>query len=286
VKDLRIAVVVCNARVGETRRNLDKIVTFVKKARNAGADIICFPELNITGYSNHADVPNIAEPIPGPVSEALSNLAASNDILILAGMAEKGNDGRIYATHMIAMPGGELGTYRKSHIAPPEKEIYSPGNAAPIFTFKESTFGIQLCYDTHFPELSTKMAIKGAEILFLPHASPRGLAIDKHRSWMRHLTARAFDNSVFVVACNQTGYNGKGLTFPGNSVVLDPAGNSIGQSLSSRETMLIVDLKAETLDAIRSNRMHFFLPNRRPEVYDDKGFEGSRIRGPEGGREP
>lgn len=267
MKDLRIAVVVCNARVGEIRQNLDKIVTFVKKARSAAADIICFPELNITGYSNHADLPGIAEPIPGPVSDALSNMAAACDLLILAGMAEKGNDGRIYATHVIAMPDGQLGTYRKSHIAPPEKAIYSPGNTIPTFTFKESTFGIQLCYDTHFPELSTKMASMGAEILFMPHASPRGLAIDKHRSWMRHLTARAFDNSVFVVACNQAGYNGKGLTFPGNAVVLDPAGNIIGQSLSSRETMTLVDLKAETFDAIRSNRMHFFLPNRRPELY-------------------
>ena len=285
MKDLRIAVVVCNARVGEIRQNLDKVIAFAKKARNAAADIVCFPELNITGYSNHVDLIGVAEPIPGPISEALSNMAASHELLILAGMAEKGNHGRIYATHMIAMPDGDLKTYRKSHIAPPEKEIYSPGNTIPIFTFKESTFGIQLCYDTHFPELSTKMTIKGAEILFLPHASPRGLAIDKHRSWMRHLTARAFDNSVFVVACNQTGYNGKGLTFPGNAVVLDPAGNIIGQSLSSRETMVLVDLKAEVFNNIRSNRMHFFLPNRRPELYDDEGFEGSRIRGSEGGRE-
>jgi len=270
VKDLRIAVVVCNARVGETQQNLDKITTFVKKARKAASDIICFPELSITGYSNHAVVSDIAEPIPGPVSEALSNLAVLNDLLVLAGMAEKGDNGRIYATHMIAMPDGKMGIYRKSHIPPPEKEIYSPGNTIPTFTFKESAFGIQLCYDTHFPELSTKMAIRGAEILFMPHASPRGLAIDKHRSWMRHLTARAFDNSVFVVACNQTGYNGKGLTFPGNAVVLDPAGNIIGQSLSSRETMILVDLKAETFDTIRSKRMHFFLPNRRPELYSDK----------------
>ena len=270
MKDLRIAVVVCNAKVGETQQNLDKISTFVKKARKAAADIIRFPELSITGYSNHAVLPGIAEPIPGPVSRALSNLAVLNDLLILAGMAEKGNNGRIYATHMIAMPDGELGAYRKSHIAPPEKEIYSPGNTIPTFTFKESVLGIQLCYDTHFPELSTKMAIKGAEILFMPHASPRGLAIDKHRSWMRHLTARAFDNSVFVVACNQTGYNGKGLTFPGNAVVLDPAGKIIGQSLSSRETMILVDLKAETFDTIRNNRMHFFLPNRRPGLYNDE----------------
>ena len=282
MKDLRIAVVVCNARVGETRQNLEKIITFVEKARKAAADIICFPELSITGYSNHADLPGIAEPIPGAVSETLSNLAVSNGLLILAGMAEKADHGRIYATHMIAMPDGELGAYRKIHIAPPEKEIYSPGNSIPTFAFKDATFGIQLCYDTHFPELSTKMALKGAEILFLPHASPRGMAIDKHRSWMRHLTARAFDNSVFVVACNQTGYNGKGLTFPGNAVVLDPAGNIIGQSLSSRETIIFVDLKTETFDTIRSNRMHFFLPNRRPELYNE-GSKGSRIRGSEGG---
>lgn len=267
MRDLRIAVVVCNARVGETRQNLDKIITFVQKARSAGADIICFPELTISGYSNHADIRELAEPIPGPVSEELSNMAADHDLLVLAGTAEKGNEGRIYATHMVAMPDGQLGTYRKSHIAPPEKAIYSPGNTIPTFTFKESTFGIQLCYDAHFPELSTKMALMGAEILFLPHASPRGLAIEKHRSWMRHLAARAFDNSVFVIACNQTGYNGKGLTFPGNAVAFDPAGKIIGQSLSSRETMMLVDLKAETLDAIRSNRMHFFLPNRRPELY-------------------
>ncbi len=267
MKDLRIAVVVCNARVGETQQNLDNVIAFVEKAHNAAADIICFPELNISGYSSHTDLLDVAEPIPGPVSKALSKLAVSSGILILAGMAEKAHDSRIYATHMIAMPDGELETYRKTHIAPPEKEIYNPGNTVPIFTFKESTFGVQLCYDSHFPELSTKMAVKGAEILFLPHASPRGLAIDKHRSWMRHLTARAFDNSVFVVACNQTGYNGKGLTFPGNAVVLDPAGNIIGQSLSSRETMMIVDLKAEIFDNIRSNRMHFFLPNRRQGLY-------------------
>jgi len=267
VKDLRIAVVVCNARLGETRQNLDKVIALVEKARNAAADIICFPELNISGYSSHKDLLDVAESIPGPVSKALSKLAVSSGRLILAGMAEKAHDNRVYATHMIAMPDGELGTYRKTHIAPPEKEIYSPGNTVPIFTFKGSTFGVQLCYDSHFPELSTKMAVEGAEILFLPHASPRGLAIDKHRSWMRHLTARAFDNSVFVVACNQTGYNGKGLTFPGNAVVLDPAGNIVGQSLSSRETMMIVDLKAETFDTIRSNRMHFFLPNRRQDLY-------------------
>jgi predicted amidohydrolase len=93
------------------------------------------------------------------------------------------------------------------------------------------------------------------------------LAVEKHKSWMRHLTARAYDNSVFIVACNQTGANGKGLTFPGNSVVLSPAGNVIAKSLSSRENIMFTDLKADDLHHIRNNPMHFFLPNRRPELY-------------------
>ncbi len=265
--DLRVAVVVCNAQVGETQANLEKLTVFVQEASKANADIVCFPEMNITGYSNHHDICDLAQKIPGPISKTLSDLAGSNDCSILAGMAVKEKDGSIVAAHMAALPDGQLGVYRKCHIAPPEKEIYTPGNSVPLFSHRQTTFGIQLCYDAHFPELATHMAINGAEIIFMPHASPRGFAVHKQRSWLRHLTARAFDNSVFIVACNQTGVNGKGLTFPGNAVVLDPAGNIIRQCLNGRETMLIVDLKADVFENIRKNRMHFFQPHRRPEIY-------------------
>jgi N-carbamoylputrescine amidase len=267
VKDLRVAVVVCNAPVGATQTNLEKLNFYVQEASKSHADIVCFPEMNITGYSNHPDIRELAQDIPGPISQTLTDLAASNSCAILAGMAAKEKDGSIVAAHMAAMPNGQLGVYRKCHIAPPEKEIYSPGNSIPLFNHQHTTFGIQLCYDAHFPELTARMANDGAEIIFMPHASPRGFAVHKQRSWLRHLTARAFDNSVFIVACNKTGVNGKGLTFPGNAVVLDPAGNIMGQCVHGRETMLVVDLKVEVFEKIRNNRMHFFLPHRRPELY-------------------
>ena len=270
MKDIRVAVVVCNALVGDTQANLKKLTDYVHKASQAKADIVCFPEMNITGYSNHPDIRNLAQEIPGPISDSLSEIAARTDCSILAGMALKTKDESIFAAHMVAMPNGQLGVYRKCHIAPPEKKIYTPGNSIPLFRHSQTNFGIQLCYDAHFPELTTRMANDGAEIIFMPHASPRGFAVHKQRSWMRHLTARAFDNSVFIVACNQTGANGKGLTFPGNAVVLDPAGNIIGQCLHGRETMLVVDLKADTFEKIRNNRMHFFLPHRRPELYSEQ----------------
>jgi predicted amidohydrolase len=106
-------------------------------------------------------------------------------------------------------------------------------------------FGIQLCYDAHFPELSTRMAETDADVIFMPHASPRGQAADKHQSWMRHLPARAFDNGLFVVACNQTGDNENGLVFPGNAVVFSPSGEIMQTRLTGNSGMIMADLTAE-----------------------------------------
>jgi N-carbamoylputrescine amidase len=267
MQDIRIATVVCRAQVGEIENNLAKVESYTKTASTRGAAIICFPEMNITGYTNQPAAVDIAQSIPGPASEKLIEIATANHMLILAGMAEKGPDGSIYASHLIAGPDGALEIYRKLHIAPPERKHYLPGNDISVHDFRSIRFGVQLCYDTHFPELSTQMALKGAEILFMPHASPRGMAVEKHNSWMRHLTARAYDNSVFVVACNQTGYNGKGLVFPGNAVVIGPPGKVIAKSLSSREDIMFTDLSAAEFANVRNNPMHFFLPNRRPEIY-------------------
>ena len=138
-----------------------------------------------------------------------------------------------------------------------------------MFTIgKDTVFGIELCYDSHFPELSTLLCLKGADILFCLHASPRGTPQEKFRSWMRHLTARAYDNGVFVVACNQTGRNGNELEFPGLSLVLNPSGELMVQRVSSEEGILFADLEGAELAYVRENRMRFFLPNRRPDLYD------------------
>jgi predicted amidohydrolase len=267
MQDLRVATVICSAEVGKIRENLDKVRFFAKTARNQGADLICFPEMNVTGYANHPDIHTMAETVPGPAADELLAIAGDTRLLILAGMAEKGAEGNVFASHLAVYPDGRLEIYRKVHIAPPEKPYYAAGNDAVIFQFHTVRFGIQLCYDAHFPELSSKMAANGAEILFMPHASPRGMAVEKHKSWLRHLTARAFDNSLFVVACNQTGNNGRGLSFPGNAVVITPAGYVLAKSLSSRERIMLTELSAEAFNRVRRNPMHFFLPNRRPEVY-------------------
>ena len=84
---------------------------------------------------------------------------------------------------------------------------------------------------------------------------------------MRHLPARAFDNGLYVVACNQTGNNENGLDFPGLAVILDPAGQIINKDISGEENIITADLKAEKLAEVRGHRMRYFLPNRRPDLY-------------------
>ena len=267
MRDIIIAAITCEAPIGEIDGNLETTIEWTLKAKAAGADIVCFPELNITGYCNRAEIADIAQPVPGRISKRLSSLSKDESIVVLAGMAEHNPKGAPFASHCVFTPDGQVRIYRKVHTAPPEKTTYTPGNTIPVFNIEGVTFGIQLCYDAHFPELSAAMTEQGAEILFMPHASPRGNAEEKHDSWMRHLTARAFDNSVFIVACNQHGENCNGLSFPGNAMVIGPSGELIDKDISPHASMLITELNAADLEAVRSHPMRHFFPHRRPDLY-------------------
>lgn len=267
MNDLRIALAVTTSPVGRIRENLDRISTWTVSAAKKGAGLICFPEMNITGYSSRMDIRNAAQPIPGPASEHVSALAVRENIIILAGLAETDSRGRCFASQLVATPDGGVGVYRKIHVAPPEKKALSGGSSVPLFHCRGVKFGIQLCYDAHFPELSTHMAVKGADVVFLPHASPRGTSEEKLASWLRHLTARAFDNGIFIAAVNQTGDNGLGLAFPGVAVVIGPSGDVLYRHTNRKETLLMADLNSEDLSRVRRHPMRYFLPNRRPGMY-------------------
>jgi N-carbamoylputrescine amidase len=267
MRDIRIATVILPASIGQLQANLDRMSHWIKVAKDQGAEIVCFPEMNLSGYAPTATTTKAAVSIPGPVTDRLLQKARDNDLVILAGLAEKTTDRKLYATHLALCPDGRLASYRKIHIAPPEKKIFAPGNRISVFETKGIVVGIQLCYDTHFPELTTQMALKGADVIFMPHASPRGTPMEKYNSWCRHLTARAYDNGVFIVACNQSGTNEKGLSFPGLALAIDPAGEIIDKRLDGLEGILVTELKAEALNRVRGHRMRYFLPNRRPDIY-------------------
>jgi N-carbamoylputrescine amidase len=259
--------VVLNCPLGQVETNLERMEDLSADAARQGAAIICFPELSLTGYGLGDELAAVAQPVPGAVSRRLGESARRLSVVILAGLAEKAADGRVFAAHLVATSAGLAGVYRKIHVAPPERPVLSAGKRPDIFDAGGVRFGVQLCYDAHFPELSTRMGLEGADILFMPHASPHGTPEGKIDSWLRHLSARAFDNGVFVAACNQAGQNGCGLEFPGAALVIDPSGTVLERGVFAGEGILTVDLKAAELKAVREHRMRYFLPHRRPEVY-------------------
>lgn len=264
--DIRIAAVIFNAPLGEVEENLSRTVALVQEAAREGAALICFPEMALTGYCSDERVKPYALLSSDPVLNQLNDLSCSLNITILTGLAEKDDLDHIYASQFVFTPGQSPMAYRKIHIAPPETAIYDAGQEIPVFTVQGFRFGIQLCYDAHFPFLSTRMAEQGVDAIFIPHASPRGTSEDKFLSWMRHIPARAFDNGVYVIVCNQCGDNKAGLNFPGLAFVTSPSGDVIEKNLSDSETILYADLKQEVLSHVRDHRMRYFLPNQRKDL--------------------
>jgi N-carbamoylputrescine amidase len=252
--------------------------------------------MNLTGYATGPEILSIARPLnrnsgqksdekfgkntgidlntaPEPKAEIdLTRLFASRakelGMTILVGLAEKTRQTQVYASHLIFYPNGSFDVYRKIHTAPFEKKFFLPGNSIQVFSSHGVNFGIQLCYDAHFPELTLAMALKKADIIFIPHASPRGSSREKYESWIRHLRARAFDNGVYIAACNQTGDNHNHLFFPGISLFIGPDGNVIDHCLDSAEGVHYIEIQKSALNRVRSHKMRYFLPNRRTDLFD------------------
>ena len=268
-ENFRIALVQMDSSKGK-KTNLDKIASFTAKAAGNGADIICFPELSITGYT--CDHPLLkAETIPGASSNALSRLSTSYRIIILAGLIEK-EETRLYITQVAVFPDGRVETYRKTHLGRRERKVFSPGNRLPVFKAlndrgQAASFAIGICYDMHFPELATRYALKGALIIFSPHASPLGG--DKRIAiWDRYLGARAYDNSIYVAACNHLGNDGTKPWGGGIGIWEPSTANTLKTETSPNEAILYHDVDLAALEKKRNKRNKtFYIKDRRGQLY-------------------
>ncbi|MBI9076358.1 MAG: nitrilase family protein [Desulfatibacillum sp.] len=267
-KDVRVAAVTMHCPLWQTDLILEKVEGYAREAASQNADVLVFPEMALTGYS-------ASEPLPAalardaPEYRALSEIARYKKMTLLVGLAEADPKGRKYATQLVCLPDGRIFSHRKTHLSTVEEAWLTPGSDIAVFSDRSFSFGIQLCYEAHFPELATNMALAGAHALFVPHASPRGTSREKEDSWLRHLTARAFDNGLYVVAVNQSGENQAGLSFPGLALVLDPLGR-VEARFHGDEGLLIADLRADLLNQVRNHRMTSFLSRRKPALYSRK----------------
>jgi predicted amidohydrolase len=302
MEDIRVALAQINCIVGDLERNLETHVQCARRAAKAGARIVCFPESSLTGYPDGDCLPHdLAQPMSGPLCQSMASLSKETRLVLLAGFVERDRSGVVYNTQLITGPTGWIGGYRKTHVGNSEIHRFYHGDDLPVFIYGSLTFGLQICYDNHFPEAARTLALRGAEIIFSPYASPgpnnlEGVAAKRSR-WLRYLPARAFDNSVYIVVVNQVGKSriakGENATsggqstardthcdlpeFPGGSMVLNPWGEVIAQTESLVEDLLVLDLSAAVFQDKRRDALQFFTHFRRPELYHELTHP-SRIR--------
>ena len=266
--------------------NVDKAISFIRKAASQGAKIVSLQELFTTQYFCQKEDHKyfaFAEEIPGPTTKHLSEVAKELGVVIVASLFEKRAAGLYHNTAaVIDADGAFLGKYRKMHIPDDplfyEKFYFTPGDLGfKSWKTRYGTIGVCVCWDQWFPETARLTALSGAEILFYPtaigwHPSEKAqYGVRQHSSWETIQRGHAIANGCFVAVPNRVGHEapdgGDGLEFWGQSFVADPSGQIIGKASNDQEEVLIVDIDLEQLD---QQRTHWpFLRDRRIDAYED-----------------
>lgn len=253
--------------------NLKRGIQASREAAKAGAKVICFPELAFEPfypqYDNPSNPNKLAEPIPGPITEAFSELAAEFEVVVILNLYELDRDKAYDSSPVINTDGSIMGTTRMVHITDyacfHEQKYYAPGDhGAPVYDTPFGKIGVAICYDRHYPEYMRALALAGAEIVFIPQAGTVGEWPDG--LYESEVRTAAFQNGYFAALCNRVGKEPK-LTFAGESFVSDPSGEIIARAAEGEEEILYCNLDLSKVATSHAQKL--FLPDRRPDLYAD-----------------
>lgn len=296
MRDICIASAQFEHRDGDKAYNLGRIRDLARIAASRGAEIVCFHECSVTAYTflqtlSRDELDLLAEPVPdGPSTAALIEVARETGCVVMAGLIERGSDGRLYKCYAVVGPGGFLTKFHKLH--PFISPHLTPGAGYHVFEILGVKIGFLICYDNNLPENVRATALLGAEVIVMPHvtgctpsAMPGRGIVDpalwdnrhrdparlrrefrgpKGREWlMRWLPARAWENGVFVVFANNIGRDHDTIK-PGLAMILDPSGEILVESEALDDDVVVGLLTAESLATAPGRR---YLQARRPELY-------------------
>jgi N-carbamoylputrescine amidase len=260
-------------------QNLANALALVARAAKRGAQIVCLPELFRSLYfcqTEDHDNFQLAEPIPGPTTAALSKAARQHRITLIGSIFERRGAGVYHNTAVVFDADGKLvGKYRKVHIPDDplyyEKFYFTPGDLGfKSFQTKHAKLGTLVCWDQWYPEGARLAALKGAQILFYPTAigwhknEKKRFGAKQYDAWVTIQRGHAIANGCFVAAPNRTGAEGT-VEFWGGSFICDPFGEILARASHDKEEVLLAkcDLKQ-----VEVTRQHWpFLRDRRIDAY-------------------
>lgn len=262
---------------GDQESMIQKHEEYARQAAKQGAQIMCFQELFYGPYfcqEQDAKWYNLAESIPdGATTKRMQKLAKETKMVLIVPIYEEDGVGIYYNTaSVIDADGAYLGKYRKTHLPHLsgfwEKFYFRPGNLGyPVFDTAVGKVGVYICYDRHFPEGARMLGLHGAEIVFIPSATSRGLS---QHLWRIEQTSHAIANGYFVGTINRVGIE-KDLgtnDFYGQSYFCNPRGEFVGDVGDPyKEELIVRDLDFDSIREVRDAWQ--FYRDRRPETYDD-----------------
>jgi N-carbamoylputrescine amidase len=266
--------------------NLKKTLVLAEKAAKQGAQIICTQELFRSQYfcqKEDHEYFKLAEPIPGPSTEAFQKLAKKNKVVVIASLFEKRASGVYHNTAVVIDADGSLlGIYRKMHIPDDpqfyEKFYFTPGDLGfKAWQTKYGRIGVCVCWDQWYPEAARLTAMQGAEIIFYPTAigwhpkEKKDYGENQHGAWELIQRSHAVANGCYVAVANRIGLEkpagGDGLEFWGQSFVAGTSGQILAKAAQNKEEVLVVDVDLGKVDVTRTHWP--FLRDRRIDAYGD-----------------
>lgn len=273
----------------DPKENLEKCLARIEEAAKQGAQIVSTQELFRSRYfcqtEEHVNF-ELAEPIPGPSTEALSKLARDKKVVVVGSLFERRAPGLYHNTAVVIDADGQLlGKYRKMHIPDDplfyEKFYFTPGDLGfKAFDTHYGKIGVLICWDQWYPEGARLTALAGAQILFYPTAigwqppEKEEYGERQHASWEIIQRSHAVANGVYVAVANRIGHEptpagnpGEGIEFWGQSFIADPSGQLIAKASVAEEEILMAEVDFRKLDV---QRTHWpFLRDRRIDAYQE-----------------
>lgn len=289
MKTMRVAVISNRNIPGFVTKNLADHVRWVREASVAGASLVLFPELSLSGYTTADFVQDIAMTLDDSPCQTLIQLAAECDLYIAFGLPLRHRN-QLYISHAIVGPRGIVGHYEKVHLfgpanrnpGPPadvfdEVRVFNPGRSFRVFDVNGVKVGINICFDGRHPGSSLATAHLGAEVILHPHGNTMLDVLGNDPSdWARkkrtYLGPRAVDTCTYTLICNSVGdvrdLDDRLYRFCGGALVLGPTGEFVARSaFTLREPhMILVDLD---IGDLRRQRKISHFASRQPAAYVD-----------------
>jgi len=261
---MKIAAAQISCVPGDREANLQKVRENSERAKNAGAELIVFPEMVDTGYSMPAIREHAAGWNEGAVPE-LQKMAKELSMAIVCGVSDREGDA-IYNAQVLVGPDGRiLAKYRKTHLvtAAPldERACFTAGDEFVSCQFDQFNFGLSICYDLRFPEVCRLLAVKHQVNVFLISSAWPAVRV-AHLQYLAR--ARAVENQSYLIVANRVGRDDDVL-LGGSSPIVDPAGEILASGSLKDEQLLTGEISREVIDPIRDHMKVF--DHRRPELY-------------------